>query len=95
MTKNRPEKNQCKYMKTKHNWTPNDYDLTFPTEEIPSNINPEDTADLSLRLQKKFPLSKKIHLYLNEETQSVKNNLTVHTKLYLTINNQTREVKIL
>ena len=96
MTKQkRPTQNSCKYMRTRWNWTPNDYDLTFPTEEIPSNIPTEDTSNLTDRLQKKFPLSKKIHLYLNEDTQSVKNNLTVHTKLYLKIQNTTSEVKIL
>lgn len=82
-------------MRTKYNWTPNDYDLEFPIEEIPSNIPTEDTANLTTRLQKKFPLSKVIHLYLNEETKTVKNNLTIHTNLYLTINDETKEVKIL
>lgn len=96
MTKQkRPTRNNCKYMRTRYNWTPSDYDLTFPVEDIPSNIPQEDTANLTTRLQKKFPLSKVIHLYLNEESKSVKNNLTVHTNLYLTINDNTREVKIL
>lgn len=82
-------------MRTKYNWTPNDYDLEFPIEEIPENIPQEDTANLTTRLQKKFPLAKTIHLYLNEETKTVKNNLTIHTNLYLTINDNTSEVKIL
>ena len=96
MTKQkRPNKKNCKYMRTKYNWTPSDYDLSFPIEEIPTNIPTEDTANLTTRLQKKFPLSKTIHLYLNEENHTVKNNLTAHTKLYITTNNQTKEVKIL
>ena len=96
MTKQkRPTQKNCKYMRTKYNWTPNDYDLTFPTEEIPANIKKEDTANLTNRLQKKFPLSKKIHLYLNEDTHTIKNNITVHTNLYLQINDNPIEVKIL
>lgn len=96
MTKQkRPEEKNCKYMKTKYNWTPNDFDLEFPIEEIPENIPPEDTANLTTRLQKKFPLSKVIHLYLNEQSKTITNNLTTHTNLYITINNNTREVKIL
>ena len=96
MTKpKRPTRNNCKYMRTKYNWTPQDYDLEFPIEEIPENIPTEDTANLTTRLQKKFSLAKTIHLYLNEETKTVKNNITIHTNLYLTINDNTSEVKIL
>lgn len=93
MPNNRPTKNSCKYQRTKYNWTPNDYDMKFPVEEIPENIPREDTANLTQRLQKKFPLSKTIHLDLNEDTHNLKNNLTVHTQIYLTINNQIKEVK--
>jgi len=93
MTKNRPTRNHCKYMRTRWNWTPNDYDLRFPIEEIPENINTEDTSNLCTRLQKKFPLTKTLHLDLNEDTKSLKNNLTVHTNIFLTINNEIIEVK--
>lgn len=94
MTKNRPEKNNCKYMRTKHNWTPNDYDLEFPTDQIPSNINLQDTTDLTHHLQKKFPLSKTIHLNLDETNKDISNNITCHTNLFLTINDEVTEVKL-
>lgn len=90
---NKPTRNSCKYMRTRWNWTPSDYDMKFPVEEIPENIPAEDTANLTDRLQKKFPLSKKLHLDLNEDTHTIKNNLTVHTNIFLTINNQIIEVK--
>ena len=32
------ENKNCKYMRSKHNWTPNDYDLTFPHNDITINI---------------------------------------------------------
>ena len=89
----KPTRDSCKYMRTKYNWTPADYDLKFPIEEIPENIPAEDTANLTDRLQKKFPLSKKLHLDLNEDARSVKNNLTIHTNIFLTINNHIIEVK--
>lgn len=91
--KNRPGKNNCKYMKTKHNWTPNDYDLTFPIEQIPSNIKKEDTANLTQRLQKKFPLTKTLHLNLCEDTKTIKSNVTIHTNIFLTVNDNIIEVK--
>ena len=94
MTKNRPEKNNCKYMRTKHNWTPNDYDLQFPTDKIPSNINLQDTTDLTNHLQKKFPLTKTIHLNLDETNKDISNNITCHTNLFLTINDEIKEVKL-
>jgi hypothetical protein len=82
-------------MRTKHNWTPSDYDLTFPTDQIPSNINTQDTTDLTLQLQKKFPLSKQIHLNLDEKNKNIRNNVTCHTRLSLTVNDQIKEVKFL
>ena len=82
-------------MRSRWNWTPNDYDLSFPIEEIPENINTEDTSNLTMRLQKKFPLTKSVHLNLNEDTHNHRNHTTVHTNLYLTINDTIREVKIL
>ena len=94
MVKNRPTKDSCKYQRTKYNWTPNDFELSFPIDEIPSNINPQDTADLTTQLQKKFPLSKTIHLNLDETNKNIQNNVTISTKLFLTINNNKQEVKI-
>ena len=82
-------------MKTQYNWTPNDYDLKFNTEKIPSNIKTEDTSNLTKRLQKKFPLTKTIHLDLNEDTRNITNNITMHTRLGLTINGAYKEVDIL
>ena len=81
-------------MRTKYNWTPNDFEVSFPTDQIPSNINPQDTTDLTTQLQKKFPLSKTIHLNLDETNKNIQNNVTTHTKLFLTINDQRTEVKI-
>ena len=81
-------------MKTRWNWTPNDYDLQFPTDKIPSNINLQDTTDLTNHLQKKFPLTKTIHLNLDESNKGIQNNITGHTKLFLTIDNEIIGVKL-
>ena len=94
MPKNRPNKDSCKYQRTKYNWTPNDFDLSFPTDQIPSNINPQDVTDLTRQLQKKFPLHKTIHLNLDEKNKNIQNNITVHTRLFITVNNTKTEVKI-
>ena len=86
---------KCKYMKTKHNWTPNDYDISFPTEQIPSNIKVENTTNLQQRLQRKMPLTKTIHLDLKEDNRSYINQIETYTTLNLTINNTRTEVNLL
>lgn len=91
--KKKPTRDSCKYMRTRYNWTPNDYDLSFPVDEIPANIPAEDTANLTHRLQKKFPLAKTIHLDLDEDPKSLKNNITMHTNIFLTVNENIVEVK--
>lgn len=59
----------CKYMRTKYNWTPNDYNLSFPVEEIPSNVDVQNVKELTLQLQSKSPLGKVIHIELEEKTK--------------------------
>lgn len=81
---------KCKIFRHK-NWTPNDYNLNFNPSEIPSNIKRETVPELIKRLQKLVPLSKKIHLQLNNTPASrdEKNKLEINTSLK--INN--KEVK--
>lgn len=85
---------KCKYMRTKYNWTPNDYDIRFPSDQIPSNIKVENTANLQKRLQKKMPLTKTIHLDLEEDNRTYANQIEAHTTLSLTINNVRNEVML-
>ena len=85
---------KCKYMKTRYNWTPSDYDLQFPTDQIPSNIPVEDTANLQKRLQRKMPLTKTIHLDIEEDNRAYLNQIETHTTLNLIKNNTITEVPL-
>ncbi|MBR0272357.1 MAG: hypothetical protein IJQ68_10300 [Methanobrevibacter sp.] len=89
MTKN------CKYMRTKYNWTPNDYDLEINHNQIPSNIILEDVPNLSNRLQKLMPLSKAIHLKLDEGKQELNSTIDIVSELSLTVNNHVKRVDII
>ena len=73
--------------------TPNNYDIYFDPEQIPVNIPRENVPNLTNRLQKLIPLSKKIHVNLttNPETITESNTFTISTKMK--INNH--EVKFL
>lgn len=84
----------CKKMKTKYNYTPNDYEMSFDTTLIPSNIDIHNTGELSLQLQSRTPLGKVIHLILEEENKNVANTIELYSELSLTFENKTKEVKI-
>lgn len=84
----------CKKMRTKYNWSPNDYEMSFDTKLIPSNIDIHNTGELSLQLQSRTPLGKVIHLVLDEENTDVANTVELFSELSLTFENKTKEVKI-
>ena len=50
--------NELKYFRNEPYMTPNNYDISFNTENIPSNIPLENGHNLEKRLQKLMPLSK-------------------------------------
>ena len=86
----------CKYARGKYNITPNDYDFSFDYTEIPSNINMEDAANLSARLQNLMPLTKILHLNLDTKPASDLEMITIHSNAKITFNgNQTVELKFL
>jgi len=85
----------CKYMRSKFNWTPNDYDLSFKHNEIPSNIPIEDATNLSDRLKKVTPLSKTIHLDLDKGEKELDDTVSIVSELSLTINNTVKRVDII
>ncbi len=73
----------CKHFRHEPYMTPNNYDLYFDPEQIPVNIKRENVPNLTNRLQKLMPLSKKIHINLttNPETISESNTFTISTKM--------------
>ena len=83
----------CKHFRHEPYMTPNNYDLYFDPHEIPPNIPRENLPNLTNKLQKLLPVSKKIHINLttNPETISKSNTFNISTKLK--INN--REVKFI
>lgn len=88
-------KENCKYMRAKYNYTPNDYDLYFDYSDIPSNINLEDSASLTNRLQGLMPLTKVIHLHLNEMDRNHAQEISVSTALTIKNRKITSEVKFI
>lgn len=83
----------CKYFRDEPYLTPNNYDIYFSQEQIPSNIQKENVPNLYSRLQKLMPLSKIIHINLNTtpETITESNQITINTSLK--VNN--KEVKFI
>ncbi|MDO5849323.1 MAG: hypothetical protein Q4P18_07295 [Methanobrevibacter sp.] len=71
----------CKYMRTKYNYTPNDYDIYFNYEDIPSNIKLKDIVGLSYQLQRVMPLTKKVHLQFNTTNKEYTSRINVYTTL--------------
>ena len=85
----------CKKMRTKYNYTPDDYELSFPTEEIPQNIDVQNVKELTLQLQDKTELGKTIHIILEEENKDIENLFEIYTTLSMSFENRTKEVTIL
>ena len=84
----------CKYMRSKFNWTPNDYDLSFPYWNIPPNIIMENVPNLSARLKNVTPLAKTIHLNLNNGDREFKNITSIVSDVDLKINSTGKIIKV-
>ena len=85
----------CKLMRTKHNWTPNDYDISFKTSLVPSNIKIEKATQLNELLQNHMPLSKVIHLNLLDYKPSEKRNrILMHTTLTIDNGTETKNIDL-
>ncbi len=84
----------CKKMKTKYNYTPNDYELSFDHTLIPSNIDIHNVGELTVQLQSRTPLGKVIHVILDEKNTDVANTVELFSELSLNFENKTKEVKI-
>lgn len=94
---NMAKKCNAKYMKTDYNWTPNDYDISFDVDMIPSNIDIDNVINLTNTLQRNMPLSKKIHLQLNDYSpeRHKKNLIGIHTGIKFDNGAGEREVDII
>lgn len=86
---------ECKYMRTKFNYTPNDYDIKFSYNDIPPNIDTTNAVELLKQLQQKTPLTKTLHLNMDNYKEDCTNYYLLHNELSLTINNQTKEISFL
>lgn len=71
----------CKKIHHEPYYTPNNFDLSFDVNKIPSNIEMESAVNLQKRLQKLMPLSKIIHLDLQTDELNKTNHFAVTTKL--------------
>ena len=76
-----PRNRNCKIIGHEHDWTPNNYDISFNPTQIPSNIQTESADSLQKRLQKLMPLSTRIHVNLATSELSEKNDIEMHSCL--------------
>ena len=86
----------CKLMRTKHNWTPNDYDISFKPSLVPSNIKIEQATQLSERIQNCMPLTKVAHLNLLDYKPSEKRNkISLHTTIVIDNGEENIDIKLI
>ena len=71
----------CKKIHHEPFWTPNNFDLSFNTNKIPSNIKIESASNLQKRLQSLMPVSKIIHLDLETDELNKVNHFRINTRL--------------
>lgn len=67
----------CKKLRDEAFWNPNNYDLIFDNNEIPSNIQAENSVSLEKRLQKLMPLGKIIHVDNVSASTPANNSLNI------------------
>lgn len=67
-------------MRTKDNWTPSDYELEFNYDAIPRNIHVDSAIELSKAVNRKSPLSRKIHIMLDENGVNLRSRITVSSE---------------
>ncbi|MCC9261581.1 MAG: hypothetical protein K8V75_04280 [Methanobrevibacter woesei] len=71
----------CKYMRTKENWTPNDFEINFDYNNIPPNIRMDNVVNLTRQLQSLTPLTKRLHLMMDVDNLNLYNDVKISTKL--------------
>lgn len=81
-------------MKTKYNYTPNDYELSFDATIIPSNIDIHNVGELTTQLQSRSPLGKVIHVVLDEKNTDIANTIEIYNEVSLNFDNKIKELKI-
>ena len=83
----------CKYFRHEPYFTPNNFDVYIPIDEIPVNIPRENVPNLTNRLQKFMPPTKILHINFtkNAETMTETNTFSISSRLK--INNH--EVKFI
>lgn len=79
------EKN-CKYFHHEPYMTPNNYDLYFDYRKIPVNNILEPPHELKKRLQRHLPVTKILHLNLEDEYQPQYNNVFLHSSVSIKYN---------
>ena len=84
----------CKKMKTKYNYTPNDYELSFDHTLIPSNIDVHNVGELTVQLQSRTPLGNVIHVILDEKNTDIANTIELYNEVSLNFDNKTKELEI-
>ena len=70
----------CKYIKQDYDWTPNDYDIEFNYNNIPSNIEWHGGEDIELLLNQYAPITKTLHLTMNIMEKETINGVKLNTK---------------
>lgn len=70
----------CKHFHQDPYWTPNNFDLYIDYSIIPPNIEIESGNDLIRALRKHLPLSKILHLNMDNENVKFNNAFNLFTK---------------
>ena len=76
---NKKMKKECKHFHQEPYWTPNNYDLFFDYNGIPTNIEVENNHDLIRRLKKHLPLSKILHINMEDNNVESAETVNIYT----------------
>lgn len=75
-----------KYARNEPYMNPNNFDISFNVNDVPSNVEMENGYNLEKRLQKVMPLTKKVHVNIGSSNLHQNNELNISS--ILRINNK-------
>lgn len=71
-----------KYARSDPDYTPNNYDLIIPSENIKPELPLPGVIELNKQINEYTPLTKTVHILIDEETQYYTPTLRFTTSLY-------------
>ena len=73
-----------KYARDDPDWTPNNYDITISKDDINEDLPLPSIVELNKEIKEYIPLTKKVHIIIEDDYQFFTPLIRITTNLYAT-----------